>query len=99
MSYAKIDPALEAWIAERGLFLFTEFAGKPARFFYFSNQIGECCQVFIKDLQDGNFMIGAWIVDSPTDRDLSVEREFLEAEIVQGLTNVFHEAMSWLNLP
>ena len=69
MTYVQIDPIIREWAKSRLLHLNKEFAGREARFCYWSNALGECFQISIQPPADGLARVDAWTVETSDDRE------------------------------
>lgn|GEM_PF-3685004 len=68
--YELIDPIIQAWAETHRLTLFNSFAGRDARFCYWSSEQGECFQISVQPPQSGVARIDAWTVETVDDREL-----------------------------
>ncbi len=65
MAYAEIDPIIDIWAKATVARLFTEWAGRPARFAYLPGlRAFECFQIAIEPPADGHVAVLAGSVDT-----------------------------------
>ncbi|HEV7405744.1 MAG TPA: hypothetical protein VGO11_22565 [Chthoniobacteraceae bacterium] len=70
-SYAELDHFIEAWVETTGSTLFTEWAGKPARFFYIPGTPPfECFQISVGPPCEGRVTVLAGSVDTNDESEL-----------------------------
>ncbi|CDX27581.1 hypothetical protein MPL3356_70076 [Mesorhizobium plurifarium] len=75
ITYADLDGIIDAWVKATGSKLFTEWAGRPARFFHIGGTRSfECFQISI-DLPGSNEVaVCAQAIDSYDDSELEMDR-------------------------
>ena len=73
MTYAQIDPTIDAWVAKHKFSLFTHtegMAGSDFRSVYLSSKHGECCQIWIDKPESGRVSLHAADVETRQDEEM-----------------------------
>jgi hypothetical protein len=77
MTYAQIDPIIDAWVAKHQLSLFTHTEGMVGfdfRAVYLSSKHGECCQIWIDQPESGRVSLHA--ADDETRQDEEMRQDW-----------------------
>ncbi|AZP11084.1 hypothetical protein [Undibacterium parvum] len=77
MTYAQIDPIIDAWVAKHNFSLFTHTEGvvdSDFRAVYLSSKHGECCQIWIDKPESG--MLSLHAVDIETRQNEEMRRDW-----------------------
>ncbi|QND57738.1 MULTISPECIES: hypothetical protein [Mesorhizobium] len=74
-TYADVDVVIDAWVRATDSTLFTEWAGKPARFFHIggSRQF-ECFQISIGLPDSNEIAVSARAIDTYDDSEMEMDR-------------------------
>jgi hypothetical protein len=68
--YADVDGVIDAWVKATGSTLFTEWAGKPSRFFHIPGEAPyECFQVVVFPPINGAVVVQAASIDTNDDSE------------------------------
>jgi hypothetical protein len=95
MTYALIDPVLNAWIQRRKLTLSNE-EGKPQRrFFHWSSPKAETFQVVIEPEQDGIVRIDAHLIETGDNEEVHYIWEIPVAKLCLTLDIVATSIDAW----
>ena len=76
-TYEKLDPVIDKWVAILGTKLFTEWADRPARFFYTPGDPPfECFQISVTPPKWGRVKVHARAVDTNDDVERELEQSW-----------------------
>jgi hypothetical protein len=73
MTYAQIEPIIDAWVAKHKFSLFTRLegvAGSDFRAVYLSSKHGECCQIWIDKPESGTVSVHAADIETRQDKEM-----------------------------
>jgi len=73
MTYAQIEPIIDAWVAKHKFSLFTRIdgvTGSDFRAVYLSSKLGECCQIWIDKPESGKVSLHAADIETRQDEEM-----------------------------
>lgn len=94
--YASIDPAILRWVRKNHFSLFTQWAGREARFVYLSSQAGECYQISIEPPTDQHVAVHAFYVEGM--REIEPEQNWFVtvSDLGSTLDEAFDTVSTWM---
>lgn len=100
MTYAQIDPIIDAWVAKYNFSLFTRTEGvvdSDFRAVYLSSKQGECCQIWIDKPESG--MVSLHAVDIETRQNEEMRRDWSVpiSELVGALDGAVTYVRKWFD--
>jgi hypothetical protein len=96
MSYAVIDPIINAWTEKHSLRLCTRFADRDARFIYVSSNIGECFQIAISEPKNGQVIIDAWDIETRKDEEMHTSMTVEQSKLSDALEDMIKTVYGWM---
>jgi hypothetical protein len=96
MSYASVDPQIQAWVRSHSLVLGTSFGGREARFAHVSSKAGDCFQMWIEPPADGQIRVHAALVDGQRLNEPSRDRHVPISDLDAALEDAFATVTGWM---
>ena len=94
--YAEIDFEIKDWAERHSLVLFTEFAGREARFAYVSSNDAECFQIDIQPPADGKVTVSASCIEGRRENEAPYEYLVATHELDAALDKIFQIVLKWM---
>lgn len=99
MTYAQIDPTIDAWVAKHKFSLFTHadgIAGSDFRAVYLSSKHGECCQIWIDKPKSGRVFLHAADVETRQDEEMRQDWCVPISDLEAALDSAIAFVQKWL---
>jgi hypothetical protein len=95
MTYAQIDPILNAWTHRRKIMLLSEEGEPRRRFFYLSSPAGETFQVVVEPEREGVVRIDGHLIETRDDEEVHYVWEVAVAKLRQTLDLSARSIEAW----
>jgi hypothetical protein len=96
--YAKVDPAIVAWIERHGFTLCAWFGGE-ARFCYVTGGPQECFQIAVRQPVNGQVQVYAHSVETIDDAEMQSDWCVSESLVEDGLDQALACIREWIDRP
>ena len=100
MTYAQIDPIIDAWVEKHKFSLFTHtegMAGSDFRAIYLSSKHGECCQIWIDKPESGRVSLHAADIETRQDEEMRQDWCVPISELSVALDGAVTSVKKWFD--